>query len=138
MNLAALFERHITLQYDLCRRLERLADKLPHGVDLQECLLLARHVPRVMQSAHSFEEERVFPLLAVVPGGSLANSLERLRFEHWEDEEYGFEVSEALHQFATSSGSVNAEALAYLLRGFFEGLRRHIAFEREYIMPMLR
>ncbi len=138
MNLAALFERHITLQYDLACRLERLADKLPRSVDIQECLLLSRHVPRVMQDAHAFEEERIFPLLADGSDTSLAKSLERLRFEHWEDEEYGFEVSEALQQFATSSGSVNAEALAYLLRGFFEGLRRHLAFEREYIMPMLR
>lgn len=137
MNLAAIFERHIRLQYDLSCRLENLADNLPRSVDVQECLLLARHVPIIVQSAHSFEEEMVFPVLAVGSGGALAKSLERLRFEHWEDEDFGFEVSEALHQFATKADSVNADALAYMLRGFFEGLRRHVAFEREHIMPLL-
>ena len=31
----------------------------------------------------------------------------------------------------------NFEALSYMLRGFFEGLRRHIAFEVEHLMPIL-
>lgn len=31
----------------------------------------------------------------------------------------------------------NAEAIGFMLRGFFEGLRRHIAFEREHVLPMI-
>ncbi|MNL85495.1 hypothetical protein D3C87_2138230 [compost metagenome] len=33
-----------------------------------------------------------------------------------------------------SGATVNMEATGYMLRGFFEGMRRHIAFEREFLL----
>ena len=30
--------------------------------------------------------------------------------------------------------SVNAEAAGYMLRGFFESIRRHIAFEQQFML----
>ena len=81
----------------------------------------------------------LFPLLMV--SGDLEENLkatvERLRYEHWEDESFADEVADALIRFVTDKASSNAETLAYMLRGFFEGLRRHIAFEREHIVPLL-
>ncbi len=67
----------------------------------------------------------------------LASTLERLRYEHWEDESFAEEVTEALMSFVTEPQHRNTDKLAYMLRGFFEGLRRHIAFEREHLIPML-
>jgi hemerythrin-like domain-containing protein len=67
----------------------------------------------------------------------LKATVERLRYEHWEDESFADEVADALIRFVTDRASSNAETLAYMLRGFFEGLRRHIAFEREHIVPIL-
>ena len=32
----------------------------------------------------------------------------------------------------------NPEATGYMLRGFFEALRRHIAFERDHLLAVLR
>jgi hypothetical protein len=31
----------------------------------------------------------------------------------------------------------NAEAVGFMLRGFFKNVRRHVAFEREHVLPMI-
>lgn len=123
---------------EICERLEHIADGLPENVDRQDCMQLARSIYPTIISAHRFEEGVVFPLLrsaSLDPG--LAETIERLRFEHWEDESFAAELQETLCGFVTGSDAGRVETLAWMLRGFFEGLRRHIAFEREHVMPML-
>ncbi len=39
--------------------------------------------------------------------------------------------------FAADRDAVDVEKLGYMLRGFFTGVRRHLAFEREYILPII-
>ena len=68
----------------------------------------------------------------------MQNALERLQYEHWKDESFAEEVSDGLIKFVSDSDHPSADTLAYMLRGFFEGLRRHIAFEAEHILPLLR
>ena len=69
----------------------------------------------------------------------MKNALERLQYEHWKDESFAEEVSDGLIKFVSDSDHPSADTLAYMLRGFFEGLRRHIAFEVEHILlPLLR
>jgi hemerythrin-like domain-containing protein len=122
----------------ICARLEEIADGLPENVDRQDCMELARTIYPTMVSSHKFEEGIVFPLLRVtanVPG--LDDTIERLRFEHWEDESFAAELQESLCAFVDGRQQDKTETLAWMLRGFFEGLRRHIAFEREHVMPML-
>ena len=46
------------------------------------------------------------------------------------------EIVDALEELATV-GVGNIDKLSYMLRGFFEGLRRHIAFEKEHLVPLL-
>ncbi|QKV17492.1 hemerythrin domain-containing protein [Oricola thermophila] len=130
---------HHEEQLALCQKLEEIADELPEISDTQMCLSLARKIQPMVRAAHEHEERTVFPILMASDGidSNLKASLERLRYEHWEDESYADEVSDALSRFVTDKASVNVETLAYMLRGFFEGLRRHIAFEREHIVPLL-
>ena len=35
------------------------------------------------------------------------------------------------------AGVENPEAVGFMLRGLFETLRRHIAFEREHVLPIV-
>jgi hemerythrin-like domain-containing protein len=122
----------------ICAKLENIADGLPENVDRQDCMKLARTIYPTIVSAHKFEEGIVFPLLRRTsrqPG--IDDTIERLRFEHWEDESFAAELQETLCGFVTGRESGRVETLAWMLRGFFEGLRRHIAFEREHVMPML-
>ena len=32
----------------------------------------------------------------------------------------------------------NPEKLGYMLRGFFEGLKRHVAFEQTHLIPLIK
>ncbi len=123
---------------DICARLENIADGLPVRVDPAQCANLARTIHETVVRAHAFEEKVVFPYLrSITPDKGLADTIERLRFEHWEDESFAAELQESLCNFATGRDRSHVDALAWMLRGFFEGLRRHIAFEREHMMPLL-
>lgn len=138
-KLLAEWEAHLKMQHNLCCMLEKLADDLPGNIDRQECLNIARSIDPVIRQAHEFEEKVIFPLLRAHrrAADELDAMLERLRGEHCEDEDFGCELRDQLLAFAKSPEASNPEALGYMLRGFFEGLRRHIAFEREHVLPIL-
>jgi hypothetical protein len=61
--------------------------------------------------------------------------VERLRAEHIEDECFAGELTEALLVLGRDGSVDNPEALGFMLRGFFEAQRRHVAFEREHVLP---
>ena len=123
----------------LCRSLETVADGLPTNVDISSCHKLARELYPSVKSIHEFEESQLFPYLLKnkVVAANLPGVLERLRFEHWEDQAYGEEVQQALERFAQAPETSNVESLSWMLRGFFEGMRRHVAFERSYVLPLI-
>lgn len=138
-GLSPRLQRELMIQENLCENLESLADDLPDNVDTQKCLIISKRIFSVVQRAHKFEEKELFPALRTAYGDSakLPLTLERLRYEHWEDEAFAGELSECLSAFVADRGDCNIESLAWMLRGFFEGLRRHIAFEREHILPLV-
>lgn len=133
-------QAHHRLQTHLCNALERIADDLPDAVDRQHCLSVARQIYPVLRQAHRFEEETLFPRLLAMQTAieGLAHSLERQQFEHWEDESFAEELSDCLLEFGSGNCPEAAEKLPYMLRGFFEGLRRHMAFETEHLLPILK
>jgi hemerythrin-like domain-containing protein len=133
-------QQHFSKQLDLCRQLEEIADELPQKNDRQRILVVARSIFPTVKKAHRFEENRIFPHIEIKAEkqDSLKFSLERLQYEHWEDESFAEELSDGLIRFVADCEEPSTNTLAYMLRGFFEGLRRHIAFEAEHIMPLLR
>lgn len=141
-ELRALQER-LTQNLDgldqLCHRLEVVADGLPDSVDIGDCNEMAKSIYTKVKTAHEFEETVLFPLLQEQPDSSvkMASVIERLQFEHWEDEAYATEVEDALGKFVMAPRNANIEGLSWMLRGFFESVRRHVAFERYYVLPML-
>ncbi|MGI9351345.1 MAG: hemerythrin domain-containing protein [Rhizobiaceae bacterium] len=133
-----LLDYHQT-QLDLCDRLERLADSLPGQINKQECLSISWQIYPMIKAAHRFEEEKLFPMLTADDRKTtaVARSLERLKFEHWEDESSAEDISISLRQMISEPAATNFEKVAYMLRGFFEGLRRHIAFEQDHLLPLI-
>lgn len=125
-------------QLALCDRLENIADSLPARVDHRECIEAAAALGPMIRDQHHREETVFFPWLSHRPnaGQALAETLERLTREHFEDECFAEELSETLRRLG-SCEPVNSEALGYMLRGFFEGMRRHIAFERDHLLAAL-
>lgn len=133
--VAALRKAHLD-QLALCDRLEEIADSLPSQVNRQKCIYAARALGPMIRGLHRFEEDVVFPLVAEqrADDPDITATLNRLRFEHCEDECFSEELTEALHDLGAGKTDINIEAIGYMLRGFFEAMRRHIAFESEHLL----
>jgi hemerythrin-like domain-containing protein len=139
LSLHDKLSQNLMVVDQLCRRLEVVADGLPVSVDMGDCNELADHLCAQLKLVHQFEETMLFPLLVsrAKQADEIVRIVERLRFEHWEDEAYANEVQEALGKFVKAPRSANIEGLSWMLRGFFESVRRHVAFERDHVLPML-
>jgi len=122
-------------QLALCVELEEIADSLPASINKQKCIYAAKALCPLIRSIHHYEESVLFPHIARqhAHSGPMLATLSRLKFEHLEDEGYAEELTEALLRLG-SGEPVNDEAVGYMLRGFFEGVRRHIAFEKAYLL----
>ncbi|MFD2647041.1 hemerythrin domain-containing protein [Devosia albogilva] len=135
--------RHMTENHDcliaICDALEAVADSLPHNVDRQQCLWLSRALGPMLFRAQELEEKQVFPMLLGLdqPRPELSGTLERLRLEHQVDLCYAEEVQEMLKAYGEGRQSIAPDTAGFMLRGFFESLRRHIAFEQELLAPLL-
>lgn len=123
-------------QLTLCATLEDIADSLPANVDRQECIHAAKSLLPLINGIHRYEEDALFPLLEdpEADDRQLAKAIARLKFEHVEDECFAEELADTLTRLGSGDGSVNAEAAGYMLRGFFESIRRHIAFEQQFVL----
>lgn len=123
---------------DLCDRLEEIADTLPRP-DRQLCLHAARAIQPLIARAHQVEEAVLFPALEseAVPMADMRITLERLRLEHCEDSCFAEEVHDELMALGRGDDRLLLEATGYMLRGFFEGLRRHIGQERMLVSALL-
>lgn len=135
---AAVMKRAHLDKLQLCDALERIADTLPN-VDRLKCLGTANAIVPLLRNIHQYEETVIFPAYEATVAGSDATlaSVRRLRAEHVEDECFAGEVTEILLAIGHGERLHNAEAVGFMLRGLFESLRRHIAFEREHVLPMI-
>jgi hemerythrin-like domain-containing protein len=123
----------------LCDALERIADGLPHKVERALCLAIAARIVPMLKDSHAYEEEVVFPAFAAAAALPAVGdaSIRRLKAEHVEDECAAQDLADVLFAIGHGSAIDNPEALGFMLRAFFETTRRHIAFEREHVMPVL-
>ena len=136
---AAVMKRAHEEAMTLCDRLEEIADSLPNTVDHRKCSVVAEALAPLLRSIHRYEEEIVFPIFETKaagrfdPGGTVA----RLKTEHLEDESYADELTEALVRLGSGSSALTPDAIGFMLRGFFESMRRHIAFERDHVLGVI-
>jgi hemerythrin-like domain-containing protein len=124
---------------ELCDRMEAIADALP-SVDRMECLQVANQLVPLLRGAHRYEEEEVFPVFERTGDREMLArlaSIRRLKAEHIEDECAAQDLTEILMEIGHGGRIANPEALGFMLRAFFETLRRHIAFEHEHVVPVV-
>jgi hemerythrin-like domain-containing protein len=117
----------------LCDELEAIADDLPSRVDRLQCLTVASSLVPLLRECHRFEEEIVFPVFARAQDGE--KIVARLTSEHLEDDCAAEDLSEVLLAHGHGRPIENPEAFGYMLRALFESMRRHIAFERDHVLP---
>ena len=117
----------------LCDALEAVADALPGPVDTDACRTLADRLGPLVRSAQRIEEQSVYSEIEKgAAAAQLAPVLTQLRAEHWADACLAEEVQDALNGLADGQAVPSAEAVGYMLRGFFQGMRRHVAFEQAF------
>ena len=122
-------------QFEMCAHLEKIADALPSRIDTQAAVKIAHRLQETLRRCHRMEEKIVFPLLLRLDPQKVS-ILERLRIEHLEDQDHASDVSHAIREYVLESKRREAEELGYMLRCLFVSLRRHLAFDRDYILPL--
>ncbi|MDC9823791.1 hemerythrin domain-containing protein [Devosia sp. ZB163] len=119
-------------QLALCDLLEAIADSLPNRLNHARCLTASKLIGPLLREAHAAEEAVLFPSIVATHARG-TQMVEQLRLEHLEDECFGEEVQFELHQLACKQPVLAPEATGYMLRGFFECLRRHVRHERQLL-----
>ncbi|MDE2446753.1 MAG: hemerythrin domain-containing protein [Alphaproteobacteria bacterium] len=127
---------YLDQQKNICARLEKIADALPAIDDAEAMREFASTLPTLLRAVHAYEELRIFPALLNNGPLLLAGTIERLKEEHASDEDYADDVCLAIETYLIEQDRNRAESLSWMLRGFFENIRRHIAYEREHILPL--
>lgn len=121
----------------LCEALEDIADRLPADVDRFRCLEIASSLVPLLRRCHEYEEEVVYPAYVTARGSEASGTVSRLKAEHVEDECAAQDLSEVLLAIGHGEAIGNPEAMGFMLRAFFEAVRRHVAFEREHVLPAI-
>lgn len=119
----------------LCDQLESIADSLPYHVDRPTCIAVAGRLLPLMRESHRYEEEVLFPIFERDAPPARKATVLRLKSEHVYDEGAAEEICERLLRIGYGGEVENPEALGFMLRAFFDTVRRHVAFEREYVFP---
>lgn len=132
----ALLERNYRKLLEACDGLEAIADSLPRP-DLRVCVATAETLEPLVDATHRIEEAVLFPLLTASGRPELLETMTRLRREHLVDSSTAGEVSEALQQLAVGQSGLSPDATGYLLRSFFDSMRRHIHGELELLQQVL-
>lgn len=120
----------------LCNALEKIADGLPARIDRLQCLNVASSLVPLLRECHRLEEATIFPTFGRDCGG--VQIVTWLKNEHVENACAAEDLSEVLLGHGHGRPVDNPEALGYMLRSFVEGMRRHIAFERDNVLVVLK
>ncbi|MBX3596792.1 MAG: hemerythrin domain-containing protein [Rhizobiaceae bacterium] len=122
----------------ICDQLESIADSLPHHVDKDTCIRVASRLLPLLHEAHGYEEKVLFPIFErdVKQHPTRGATVLRLKTEHVYDEGAAEEICEQLQGIGRGGQIQNPEALGFMLRAFFDSVRRHIAFEREHVFAL--
>ena len=117
----------------ICDQLEAVADSLPNNVSASQCGQLAIEIVDLLALTHREEEAILLPLLAASPRPELRQLARRLREEHDYDDDAVIEIRETLLALAAHHPLPSADATGYLLRSFFESLRRHVRADKDLL-----
>jgi hemerythrin-like domain-containing protein len=137
--LAYLAHDHAT-QRALADLLEGVADGLPDGVDRRAAALGAHSLRMLAARRWALEEQALFPLIeSRAPDGAPARrAIAIARREHRETAGRAIELADELEALAAIGRARNPDALGFMLRAFFDGLRRHLDWMDATIMPAAR
>ncbi|WP_454289378.1 hemerythrin domain-containing protein [Rhizobium arsenicireducens] len=137
-QLTTLRQNHEEL-LGLCRNIEELADSLPFDINEKLCRAVSDTVVPLLARTQKFEERLLFPNLDRSAGSCFtAMMIERLKNEHRCDRLAAEEISLTLKAMLRGHCGLTFETIGYMLRGFFECVRRHVAAEKAMIDQLMQ
>ena len=132
----------------LCDRLETIADRLPDNLNHFTVETVAYELRAKLPRLHMHMEQQLFPILKkrALPEDGIEEIIDGFTHEHAMDDGYVLGVLGVLEildqssrsQIAADQTAENYEAVGYLLRGFFEALRRHLRWQRFIVLRLAR
>ncbi len=129
-DLAALGRNHDAL-LTLCLKLEEIADSLPFDINEDLCREVSQSVTPLLRQTQQLEERVLFPDFDRSAGSCFAAMMiERLKGEHRCDGLAAEEISLTLKAMIEGRCRLSFDTVGYMLRGFFECIRRHVAAEK--------
>lgn len=135
-DLSEILLANISAQFKACDELERVSDELPNS-NTHEFLLSVERICPLLLECHRFEEAHIHPLVAK-SRPEIGVILARLHDEHIEDQDQADLLLDNVRTFVSDAGRTKATEVGYVARGLFISLRRHLAFDRHFITPIVR
>ena len=115
-----------------------MADSLPAGLQPGKAFGLLKFTEAALQQHIALQERVIFTALREGSGGDhVERVLRQLEYEHAYDSALIIEMAEMV-TVVPSAKSPEIERFGYLLRHFFEGHRRHYAWETEILRPFVK
>jgi hypothetical protein len=121
----------------LCNELEACADALPFTLSPQQIQALCQRLRDFIVSNEDSDETLLKTMFGRDRGDQLTQSLlSRMRAWHANDAVHAHDLIAALDPKAADHDRFSVEALAYMLRCFFDGCRRAMDFEKLTILTL--
>lgn len=127
-------------QHTICNHLELIADQLGGPVDRRLCLSTLDRLSYDLP-LYQADEETLFSILGAETQTDelLDGCIEQAVRDHRHYQDYTLEITDAVQDHLANAKTANPDALGYLLRCTFEGLRQHMAWENVTLLgPLLR
>jgi hypothetical protein len=127
-------------QRGICDHLELIADQLGGPIDRRLCLStldrLAYELPLYQE-----DEEALFDILGArtQPEDLVSGCINQAVRDHRHSQDFTLEIADAIEDHLANAQTANPDALGYMLRCAFEGLRHHMAWEDVTLLgPLLQ
>jgi hypothetical protein len=133
-TLRAQYDRQIVL----CDQLEEIADSLPDRVNHAQCRAVADTLLLVLHEVQAVEDREILAHMSDAGGRRYADLVEKFRLQQVADLCLAEEVQQELLLLAEGRSRLAPEAMGYMLRGFFDGLRRNMAHSVEVLTLLER
>ncbi len=139
-GLLAQIEKEHLQEQTLCDQLEQIADDLLEPIDPVLARMSVAALRQCVRRHLVLEEGYLYPVLTkrLRRGELETDLLNQIREEHANDECLAYDTADQLERAAERGRAENPEMLGYMLHGFFECRRRHIAWEDAVVLPLAR
>ncbi len=127
-------------QFEICRRLENLAEDLGIEPMATEAAALKAHLEADLPRHEAFEEQHLFPLLRrrCRARDRIESIVARLYSEHALDETLVGYIADDLASIAAGFRLANSLRLSLNVKSFVASQRRHLAWENDMVVPLAR